>query len=215
MAFLERKWVLALLVLGFIAGYNGISGWVESRGTLLPMTQGEAETAADIDPVSNGSSTPSAVVSEPKTVMVYVCGAVKKPGVFSLLEGSRVNDALQLAGGFSEKADKVNINLAEQIMDGQQIIIYEKGTAVNQSIASGTAKAKGISAPTAPAGLPVSINNGSQEALMLLDGIGEKTAQKIMDYRKAQGGFKTIEELKNVPGIGDKKFEQIKNDVKL
>lgn len=213
MAFLERKWILALLVLAVIAGYNGISGWVESRGTLLPVTQATAETATEMESAGNAISTPSAVVVEPKTVTVYVCGAVKKPGVFSLAEGSRVNDALQQAGGFSEKADKVSINLAEQIVDGQQIIIYEKGASVNPSVPSGTAKGK--STPVVPPGLPVSINNGSLEALMLLDGIGEKTAQKIMDYRKAQGGFKTIEELKNVPGIGDKKFEQIKNDVKL
>ncbi len=208
MAFLERKWVLALLVLGLIAGYNGVSGWIESRGTLLPMAHEKGEES----PPEPAVSTASAVAVEPETVTVYVCGAVKKPGVFSLTKGSRVNDALQQAGGFSEKADMVSVNLAEQITDGQQIVIYEKGAAAS-GIASEIPKSR--SPAKAPAGLPVSINNGSLEALMQLDGIGEKTAQKIMDYRKTQGGFKTLEELKNVPGIGDKKFEQIKNDVKL
>lgn len=208
MGFLERKWILALLVLAVIAGYNGISAWIESRGTLLPVVRETSEVTPDIE-----VSTASAVVAEPKTVTVYVCGAVEKPGVFSLAEGSRVNDALQQAGGFSQKADRVSVNLAEQITDGQQIVICEKGALSAPGPASGAAKGK--LDPAVLPGLPVSINNGSLEALMLLDGIGEKTARKILDYRKSQGGFKTLEELKNVPGIGDKKFDQIKNDIKL
>lgn len=206
MAFFERKWVIALSLLIVIVGFNGISGWLAFREEKALET---AETVSEIPAKTEDlNTTPPETV--PATVTVHICGAVSSPGVVTLPAGSRVKDALEQAGGFSAKADTVSVNLAEIITDGQQIVIYEQSDAQN---AVGTAKGKSPAA--APSGLPVSVNHGSLEALMLLDGIGEKTAQKIMDYRKAQGGFKTLEELKNVPGIGEKKFEQIKNDIKL
>lgn len=209
MGFLEKKWVLALGVLVIIIGFNGISGWMASQDEKTLITA-ETEIAAE-----EALQAPDAAVAEekPKTVTVYICGAVTSPGVFELPEGSRVKAAVDKAGGFSPKADVISVNLAEVVTDGQQIVIYEQGSDGESSSSGGTVKGK--PSGTAASGLPVSINHGSLEALMLLDGIGEKTAQKIMDYRKTQGGFKNVEELKNVPGIGDKKFDQIKNDVKL
>lgn len=209
MGFLERKWALALGVLILIVGFNGISGWMASRDEKTLITA-ETEIVAP-----ETLQTPDAATLEEKSVAVavYICGAVNSPGVYELPEGSRVKDAVDKAGGLSPKADAISVNLAEVVTDGQQIVIYEQGSDMSSSGSGGTAKAK--SSGTAAPGLPVSINHGSLEALMLLDGVGEKTAQKIMDYRKSQGGFKSIEELKNVPGIGDKKFDQIKNDVKL
>lgn len=209
MAFFERKWVMALIVLIVIVGFNGISGWLDSRDEKLLDIQGAVQPSVELSETDD----PVLIETAPALVTVHICGAVVSPGVFTLPEGSRIRDALELAGGFSEKADTISVNLAEVITDGQQVVIYEQYEGTEISGAPGPVKAK---APgTAVSGLPVSINQGSLEALMLLNGIGEKTAQKIMDYRKAQGGFKTIEELKNVPGIGDKKFEQIKNDVRL
>lgn len=209
MAFLERKWVLALGVLVLIVGFNGISGWMAAQGeknleSIVPVQVAAAESSV---------TSPSVTEVKPAAVIVHVCGAVTNPGVFSLPEGSRVTDALKKAGGFSPKADTLSVNLAEVITDGQQIVIYEQSTDPQSNAAPSASKAK--PAGGADSGLPVNINHGTLQALMLLDGIGEKTAQKIMDYRKAQGGFKSIEELKNVPGIGDKKFEKIKNDVRL
>lgn len=209
MAFFERKWVMALSVLIVIVGFNGISGWLDSRGEKLLDVPGAVQPSVEASETEN----PVLIEAAPVMVTVHICGAVVSPGVFTLPEGSRIRDALEQAGGFSEKADTISVNLAEVITDGQQIVIYEQYEGTEISGTPGPAKAKAPGA--AASGLPVSINQGSLEALMLLNGIGEKTAQKIMDYRKAQGGFKTIEELKNVPGIGDKKFEQIKNDVRL
>lgn len=209
MAFFERKWVMALSVLIVIVGFNGISGWLDSRDEKLLDDPGAVQPSVEASETEN----PVLIEAAPVLVTVHICGAVVSPGVFTLPEGSRIKDALEQAGGFSEKADTISVNLAEVITDGQQIVIYEQYEGTELSGTPGPAKAKASGA--AVSGLPVSINQGSLEALMLLNGIGEKTAQKIMDYRKAQGGFKTIEELKNVPGIGDKKFEQIKNDVRL
>jgi len=207
MAFFERKWVLALIVLVMIVAFNGASAWMDSRGEKL-LDSADASTVVEEPAVENAT----APAVDPVTVTVHVCGAVTTPGVYTLPEGSRITDALEKAGGFSPKADTISVNLAEVITDGQQVVIYEKSADPVNGTSTGPSKG---AAGAVSSGLPVSINHGSLEALMLLDGIGEKTAQKIMDYRKAQGGFKNIEELKNVPGIGDKKFEQIKNDVKL
>ncbi len=209
MGVFERKWVLALGVLILIIGFNGISGWMGSRGEKLLADAVPVMTEGEVPAVTS----PSAADIEAPMVTVHVCGAVMKPGVFTLPEGSRVTNALEQAGGFSPKADTVSINLAEVMVDGQQIMIYEQSEDPAPGRTSGISKTQPANA--AEQGLPVNINRGSMEALMLLDGIGEKTAQKIIDYRKSQGGFKSIEELKNVPGIGDKKYEQIKNDVRL
>lgn len=210
MALLQKKWVLAMLVLILIVGYNSVSTWFEQQRSIpLGLTAEEPEKPEEA-PVVEAASDADA----PETVLVHICGAVVNPGVFQLPAGSRVNDALVLAGGYTADADRVSVNLAEPVEDGQQIIIYQQEEAVKLT----APKPAGSGGKTAAAGggsLPVSINSGSMEALMLLNGIGEKTAQKIIDYRQSQGGFKTIEEIKNVPGIGDKKFEQIKNDIRL
>ncbi len=214
MAFFERKWVLGLIVLVLIVGFNGVSAWMDSRDekALTPALPAAAKSEQpETASLSAPEEKPAAAVT------VHVCGAVVKPGVFILPTGSRITDALEKAGGFTPKADTISVNLAEIITDGQQIVIYEKEAEIQGAGSTGSSSgaSKGKTTEKASTGLPVSINHGSLEGLMLLDGIGEKTAQKIMDYRKAQGGFKSLEELKNVPGIGDKKFEQIKNDVKL
>jgi len=222
-ALLQRKWISALLVLFLVLGYNGVSGWLASRGeSLLPeaaaieASDPEADSqpaAPSPEPAAEGHATET----PPTEVWVHVCGEVAQPGLYRLPDGGRVNDAVLAAGGFTSKADTTSVNLAAAVADGQQLVIWQKG--------AGGAPAAGAVKPPAPSAakgggalpgtLPVSINQGSREALMLLDGIGEKTAQKIIDYREAQGGFKTLEELKNVPGIGDKRFDQIKNDIRL
>lgn len=213
MGFFERKWVLALLVLAVIVGFNGISGWVKAQGETVLEASESADGTTEASPQGTVETTPSEAPQEASMMTVHICGAVAVPGVFQVPEGSRVNDVLEMAGGFTPKADTISANLAELVTDGQQIVIYEKDASSASPLKSPGVKP--AAQPSPEAALPVSINKGSLEALMLLDGIGEKTAQKIIDYRKAQGGFKTIEELKNVPGIGDKKFDAIKNDVKL
>ncbi len=140
---------------------------------------------------------------------VHVIGAVAKPGLYEVDAGSRVADALEKAGGATPNADLDKVNLAAKITDGQQLAVPEKG-------AGGAASSGGQSAgaPTAAgANQPINLNTASLDDLNLLDGIGPKTAQKIIDYREANGGFKSIEELMEVPGIGPAKFEQLKGKV--
>ncbi|MHB9112353.1 MAG: helix-hairpin-helix domain-containing protein [Thermoleophilia bacterium] len=149
---------------------------------------------------------------------VHVVGAVVRPGLYELDANSRVADALEKAGGATPAADLAQINLAAKMADGQQLVIPEQGAAVAGSTgAAGGATSSvpaGGSASGAPgASQPVNLNAATLDQLTSLDGIGPKTAQKIIEYREAHGGFTSIEELLEVPGIGPAKFEQIKAHV--
>lgn len=148
---------------------------------------------------------------------VHVIGAVAMPGLYELDADSRVSDALEKAGGATPSADLFQINLAAKLADGQQIVVPEKGATsqgnTGSSGGSSSGSAGGSAAGGSAASQPVNLNAATLDQLTSLDGIGSKTAEKIIDYREANGGFKTVEELMEVPGIGPAKFEQIKGDV--
>ena len=130
-------------------------------------------------------------------------GAVAAPGLFELSEGSRVYDAIQAAGGFTEDARHDAVNLARVLTDGEQIIVP---TTQNDG-GSDTTPATAASPGTATG--KVNINTADSATLDTLPGIGASTAAKIVADREANGPFKTIEDLKRVSGIGDKKFSQL------
>jgi competence protein ComEA len=168
--------------------------------------------AAGSTPVSLLASASAASVSPSpsppaSTVIVYVCGAVRRPGVLTLPTGARVADALAMAGGALPRAELAAINLAARLSDGQQVVVPIRGQVV--AAAPGAAGAAGGPTPAAI----VNLNTATAAELDALQGVGPSTAQKIIDYRTANGGFKSIEELKNVAGIGDAKFAAIKDHV--
>jgi competence protein ComEA len=162
------------------------------------------------------SSAPSA--STAATITVYVCGAVAKPGVYDLPAGSRVADLVKAAGGAAAKAELSAVNLAAKLTDGQQIVVPRKlagaAAGATASVPSGTGVPASGAATGAPAG-PVNLNTATLEELDALPGVGPATAQKIIDYRTENGGFKSIDDLKNVSGIGDVKFAALKDAVTL
>jgi competence protein ComEA len=138
----------------------------------------------------------------PAPIMVYVNGAVNKTGLYSLPPGSRVNDAIQAAGGFTSGANTSSINLAELLEDGSQINVPEL---ISPSEPDNSTKS------TNPSLVLVDINTATLEQLDTLPGIGPKTAQDIIDYRNANGPYAKIEDILDVSGIGPVTFDKIKD----
>ncbi len=136
----------------------------------------------------------------PAPITVYVIGSVKQAGLYPLEPGSRVNDAIQAAGGFSEKADRGAINLAESLVDGQQ---------VNVPAITATSPSGSMTRSTGGSIQLVDINTASLDELDTLPQIGPVTAQSIIDYRVANGPFKTVEGLLEVDGIGQATLEKL------
>jgi competence protein ComEA len=154
----------------------------------------EASAAPEIIPVT---------VAEPE-IFVDVAGAVNKPGVYSLTGKSRVIDAIKAAGDSAPGADLSTINLARILNDGEQIyvdstVINSSGVRVSKSVHTG----------------PININRATAKQLDALDGIGPVIAQRIVDYRKKNGSFISIDDLQKVSGIGAAKFAQIKVKVRI
>ena len=149
----------------------------------------------------------------PEPIVVYVSGAVKRPGVYKLPYESRLVDAVQLAGGFLDDANISQVNLADKVVDGEQIVIPGGSTIPTPQLTIG---GNGLLfTPTPPAGQLVNVNTASAEELDQLPGIGPTAAQKIVEYRTANGLFTRLEDLLKVPGIGPSTLEGIRGLVTL
>ena len=144
----------------------------------------------------------------PGPLLVDVDGAVVVPAVYTLPPGSRVSDAVEMAGGFAEGADTAVVNLAQPLQDGMQVFVPEEGmeTAVVEPVTRSDSAAIDLGA----GGEQINLNLATVEALDGLPGIGPSTAQKIIDYREQNGPFTAVEQLMEVSGIGEAKFEQVK-----
>ncbi|MFL5826048.1 MAG: ComEA family DNA-binding protein [Thermoleophilaceae bacterium] len=179
---------IALLVL--FAGWRFLGGRTES-----PQASVRLDGA--------GVRTPRASPPSPRSaarVYVAVVGLVRSPGLYRVPAGSRVAAAVARAGGLGRGADLTGVNLAARVHDGQQIIVPKQG------VASATASAGPASAPAGP----VSLSSATAEQLDGLDGIGPALAQRIVAYRQAHGGFRSIDELGQVEGIGDKRLAALR-----
>lgn len=140
-------------------------------------------------------------------ITIHITGEVNNPGIVILDEGERIVDALEAAGGETQNADINKLNLAYVLDDGEKLYIPGKNEEEKEYITRGN----GNQTETAK----VNINTAQIEELSTLPGIGEATANKIIEYRKENGKFEKIEDIKNVPGIGDSKFQNIKEMLKV
>ena len=168
---------------------------------------GEDESILITDTYESGRSVESEGTQSDKFV-VYVCGCVKIPGVYELDEGSRISDAVSLAGGITDEADINSVNMAAYIEDAQKIEIYKKAesTQSNDSTSGG-----GLSEQS---GL-ININSADKDTLMTLPGIGESRAEAIINYRNESGTFKSVEDIMNVSGIKEAAFNKIKDLIRV
>ncbi len=140
-------------------------------------------------------------------LLVHVAGAVRRPGVYRLRAGARVEDAVRRAGGARPRADLTQVNLAAEVEDGRQVVVPRRAPAAG----SGAPLAGAAPAP----GVPLNLNTATLEQLDTLSGIGPATAQKILDHREANGGFSSVEELGEVPGIGEVRLAALRELVRV
>ena len=148
------------------------------------------------------------VVSQPHAsgplLVVDVAGAVRRPGLYRLPQGSRIAAAIARAGGATRRADESLVNLAAPLADGEQVLV--PSSIGGMSAASSTASPAGGGAPAAP----VDLNSATAEQLDTLPGVGPVTAQKIVDYRQQHGPFTSVEDLDAIPGIGPSRIADLK-----
>ncbi|HEY6584843.1 MAG TPA: ComEA family DNA-binding protein [Gaiellaceae bacterium] len=135
-------------------------------------------------------------------LVVHVVGAVRRPGLYRLRDGSRIADAVHRAGGATRHADLSLVNLAAPVSDGTQVVVPRRAPPA----APGAPPAEG---PAAAAG-PVHLNTATVEQLDELPGVGPVTAQKIVDYREQHGAFSSVDDLDAIPGIGPARLEQLR-----
>jgi competence protein ComEA len=194
-AFLDKLsslpyWQIALLAL-LVVG-SSIGGYIILRPAPHPQ--------------SVFHSTEETAVDEPRQMTVYVTGAVNHPGVIRLDEGDRIIDAIEEAGGPLSEANLESLNLAQTVQDGQKILVPRVG-----ETGSGGLHPSGETGNYAK----VNINLADMRELEELPGIGPTLAERIVAYREKKGGFRSVDELKQVSGIGDKKFEEIRDLIEI
>ena len=200
---------LIVLVVVAVAGLAGtMYGYWQRDGETVAMPQTAAPLVTETEP----------------DITVYVAGAVNRPGVVSLRRDTRVVDAVNECGGTLPTADLERINMAELLKDGQKIVVPAKATDVSDTTPS---KPSAVQAPTANVmptetknakdysfvnnGEKVNINTADERLLDTLPGVGAATAKKIIEYREAHGAFSRIEDIKKVRGIGEGKFQKMKD----
>jgi competence protein ComEA len=166
---------------------------------LLARPQADATLAPPAAPPTETASAATAVV-------VDVVGAVRRPGLYRLRQGTRIADAVARAGGATRKADLALINLAAPLADGEQVVVPRRGGGVPGAVA-----VPGTSAAGAASAGPVHLSTATLEQLDSLPGIGPVTAQKILDYRQKHGAFTSVDALDAVPGIGPARLDQLKD----
>ena len=145
-------------------------------------------------------------------VTVHVAGEVRRPGVYRLRDGARVQSAVRAAGGATSRGDLDGLNLASKAQDGRQIVVPRRGPVDAPAPSSGGAAG---AAPGGAPDQPIDLNTATLEQLDTLDGVGPATAQKILEYREEKGGFGSVEELGQVPGIGEKRMATLRERVRV
>ena len=215
---ISKKKKIILMFLGIIA-VIGITYYSYTNEKNIEISQ---ENELEVENETNEINVDEENSEKIATIKVHVSGAVKNEGVYELEEDARIADAIEKAGGVSDIANMKNVNLASKLEDGMKIYIPKQGEDVlennleeNSNNKETTLGGSGTNSNVENEKEKININKATKEELDTLPGIGESTAQKIIKYREEHGSFKNIEELKEVKGIGDAKYEEIKDLVDI
>lgn len=188
--------VVLLLIVGLFVGMDK-----ESSGEI---------TVKSMETEVGGETLSSAALEVPSYIFVDISGAVKTPGVLKVEADTRVYQAIQMSGGLIKEADPTGINMAAKLEDEDKIYVPEineiqpkGGASYEQASFSGKGEGNDM----------ININKATNEQLQELTGVGPSTAGKIISYRESYGGFKTIEDIKNVSGIGEKTFAKFRDNI--
>jgi len=200
---LDRRELVGLLVVALLIVGGAVLWYVRSFPASVAVQ-------ASVDRGGEGGMALTTPSPTPTTIIVHVAGWVRRPGVYELRQGDRVIDAIRMAGGGKRGADLTAVNLAALLTDGQQIMVFKKGAAVGAG-AGQTGGAPGVgSGGAAPL---VNLNTATLEQLESLPGIGPALAQRILDHRQEHGPFRSVDDLLNVSGIGEKRLEDLRSKV--
>jgi competence protein ComEA len=189
--------------LGFAVCLVGLLGWWWLRSPAPPPAEADVPVATASSLPVGAPAAPSAAsaVAGGDVVLAHAAGAVHRPGLYELVAGDRVADLIEAAGGATRAADLDRVNLAAPVADGSQIVVPRRGEPT-AAVPTGGAPPTGSEPPAAP----VDLNLAGPEALETLPGVGPATSAAIIEYRDANGPFASVDELIDVPGIGEAKL---------
>lgn len=199
--------VVVLVVAAVLAAQHFWSGRPQAVGAPETVRDAVTATGPARDPAPPPGAAPSAAAPASKRVVVDVSGKVRSPGVRRLPAGSRVTDALRAAGGVKPGADLTGLNRARVLMDGEQVVVGGPQPPAQAATVPGTGAA-------GPEGAPVSLSTATVEQLDTLPGVGPVLARHIVDYRAQHGGFSSVDQLREVNGIGERRFADIEPRVR-
>lgn len=195
--------ILIIVLISFATIFGFLNKNNDNSNDILLETELESKNEENNNIYDTNYETKFENVSE---IKIHISGCIKNPGVYSLKLGSRIDDAVNIAGGFCEDVDISSINLSKKLSDEMKIHVYRLGEEIINTIEENSS----INSKNSL----VNINTASVEELMSLSGIGKSKASDIIEYRK-KAKFNSIDELKNISGIGDKLFEKIKEFITI